>query len=62
MLIIAAVSTPSLHNKEPALDWHASDYREFVPAETFGGPMVCVDNFVIQWLLPTHVPSATSAP
>ncbi|KAH4014028.1 PAN2-PAN3 deadenylation complex subunit PAN3 [Parastagonospora nodorum] len=35
----SAVSTPNLHNKEPALDWHAPDFQEFVP-ETFGGPMV----------------------
>jgi hypothetical protein len=38
MLTVPAVSTPSLHNKEPILDW-APDFQEFVP-ETFGGPMV----------------------
>lgn len=39
MLIASAVSTPNLHNKEPAIDWHAPDFQEFVP-ESFGGPMV----------------------
>jgi hypothetical protein len=39
MLIFSAVSTPNLHNKEPAFDWHAPELQEFVP-ETFGGPMV----------------------
>jgi PAB-dependent poly(A)-specific ribonuclease subunit 3 len=40
VLIYSAASTPNLHNKEPAIDWHAPDFQEFVP-ETFGGPMVC---------------------
>jgi PAB-dependent poly(A)-specific ribonuclease subunit 3 len=40
MLMTPAASTPNLHNKEPAIDWHAQEFPEFVP-ETFGGPMVC---------------------
>lgn len=40
MLIFIAASTPHLHTKEPATDWHPPDFREFVPGQ-FGGPMVC---------------------
>ncbi|OAL05143.1 PAB-dependent poly(A)-specific ribonuclease subunit PAN3 [Phaeosphaeriaceae sp. SRC1lsM3a] len=35
----STVSTPNLHNKEPAIDWHAPEFQEFVP-ESFGGSMV----------------------
>lgn len=42
MLISSAVSTPQLHNKEPAVDWHAQDFQEFVP-QTFESQMVCAD-------------------
>lgn len=44
VLILSAVSTPNLHNKEPAIEWHAPEFQEFVP-ETFGGPMVCIVRF-----------------
>jgi len=39
MLISLAVSTPHLHTKEPAIDWHAQDFQEFVP-QSFEGQMV----------------------
>ncbi|KAH7401250.1 PABP-dependent poly(A) nuclease 3 [Pyrenochaeta sp. MPI-SDFR-AT-0127] len=35
----STVSTPQLHNKEPAIDWHAQDFQEFVP-QTFESQMV----------------------
>ncbi|KAF2259909.1 hypothetical protein CC78DRAFT_536747 [Lojkania enalia] len=35
----STTSTPSLHTKEPALDWHQQDYQEFVP-QTFDSQMV----------------------
>jgi hypothetical protein len=54
MLITLAASTPNLHNKEPAIDWHAQEFPEFVP-ETFGGPMVCAPHFV------SHPPSPAYA-
>lgn len=39
MLIHSAVSTPHLHTKEPAIEWHAQDFQEFVP-QSFEGQMV----------------------
>jgi hypothetical protein len=39
MLTIQAVSTPSLHTKEPSTEWQAQDFQEFVP-QTFEGQMV----------------------
>ena len=35
-----AVSTPSLHTKEPVPEWHPQEFQEFVP-QGFGGEMVC---------------------
>ena len=31
MLITSAVTTPHMHAKEPAIDWHTQDFQEFVP-------------------------------
>ncbi|KAF2197786.1 PAB-dependent poly(A)-specific ribonuclease subunit PAN3 [Delitschia confertaspora ATCC 74209] len=35
----STASTPSLHTKEPALDWHQQEFQEFIP-QTFDGQMV----------------------
>lgn len=39
MLTFSAVSTPSLHTKEPSTEWQGQDFQEFVP-QTFDGQMV----------------------
>lgn len=39
-LTLVAVSTPSLHTKEPSTEWQAQDFQEFVP-QAFDGQMVC---------------------
>jgi hypothetical protein len=31
MLITSVVTTPHMHAKEPATDWHSQDFQEFVP-------------------------------
>jgi PAB-dependent poly(A)-specific ribonuclease subunit 3 len=40
MLIISAVTTPHMHAKEPAIDWHSQDFQEFVPQSFEGQQMV----------------------
>jgi hypothetical protein len=39
LLTVLAVSTPSLHTKEPSNEWQSQDFQEFVP-QTFDGQMV----------------------
>ena len=39
MLTLPAVSTPSMHTKEPSTEWQGQDFQEFVP-QTFDGQMV----------------------
>jgi len=41
MVRSAAVSTPSLHTKEPVTEWHPQEFQEFVP-QAFDGQMVCI--------------------
>lgn len=40
MLIMSAVTTPRVHAKEPAIDWHSQDFQEFVPQSFEGQQMV----------------------
>lgn len=47
MLTPPAVSTPSLHTKEPSTEWQAQDFQEFVP-QAFEGQLVCLHQHVAQ--------------
>jgi PAB-dependent poly(A)-specific ribonuclease subunit 3 len=40
MLISSAATTPHMHTKEPAIDWHSQDFQEFVPQSFEGQQMV----------------------
>jgi hypothetical protein len=46
MLIISAVTTPRVHAKEPAIDWHSQDFQEFVP-QSFDGQQMVRGAFII---------------
>ncbi|EOA85261.1 uncharacterized protein SETTUDRAFT_20779 [Exserohilum turcica Et28A] len=53
----STVTTPRVHAKEPAIDWHSQDFQEFVPQSFEGQQMVDPNLGYDPFSTPTNMPT-----